>query len=493
MGLEDRYLLSAPGASPSASAVAAVQVSGAAAFVTNLYNSILLRSPLPSEVNFWVGVLRSGKSQAFVQNAFFNSSERAQLLASLNISLGGTNQQFVDSLYANLLGRAPDPAGEAFWINQLNQGVNRQFVIQGFLGSPEYVNLHQPTVVNSYTATNLVSDGAVPAAMTDPNLVNPWGIVARSKGPFWVNDNGMGVSTLYDGAGNIIPAVFTIPPPAGQSGPAAPSGIVGNTNTNEFLVNGPGTAAAFIFATEDGTISAWNSGSSAVLKVDNSNQPNANGSTGAVYKGLAIANNGGSDFLYATNFRSGHVDVFDSQFNPVKLSPGAFHDALIPASFAPFGIANINGNLYVTFAQQDSEKHDDVAGAGHGFVDVFSPSGTLLMRLGGGGLNPELNSPWAVVLAPADFGRFSNDVLVGSFGDSHVSAFNPTTGAFVGQLANPNGTPLVLVGGFAGSDTKGLWGLSFGNGNGAGATTTLFFTAGINHESDGVFGEVKAG
>jgi uncharacterized protein (TIGR03118 family) len=370
-----------------------------------------------------------------------------------------------------------------------------------------------PSAVTSqfYTPINLVSDGLVPADHIDSNLVNPWGIVATAKtatsngSPFWVSDNGTGVSTLYDGTGTPLSLVVTIPgpktPPAGFTN-AAPTGDVAGV-AGEFLLPPAPTktspASSFIFATEDGTISGWNPNSvngsaEAVLKVDNSTQVYANGGVGAVYKGIAIANNGGSDFLYATNFRSGNVDVFDTSFTPVTIAATAFHDPLIPAGYAPFGIQTLNGNLYVTFAKQNSEMHDDVAGAGNGFVDVFSPFGALLQKIGGSGTQTEFNSPWGLALAPSNFGTFSNDLLVGNFGDSHVSAFDPVSGAFLGQLSDAQGRPLVLLGGFPDTspNPKGLWGIRFGNGGGSGPTNTLFFTAGINDESDGLLGAVTA-
>jgi uncharacterized protein (TIGR03118 family) len=281
------------------------------------------------------------------------------------------------------------------------------------------------TSSQSYTPSSLVSDGAVPADHIDPNLLNPWGIVAGGSGPFWVSDNNAGVTTLYDGAGNVIPAVFTIPPPAGQTGTAAPTGVVFNGNDNEFLVNGPGTSAFFIFATEDGTISAWDGGSSAVLKIDNSHNPTA--ASGAVYKGLTLVTipTGtllpAGDYLFAANFRSGKIDVFNSSFKPVTLPAGAFQDPTIPAGYAPFGIRFMDGKLYVTYALQNAAKHDDVEGPGHGFVDVFSVGGFFTQRIGGIGSQPELNSPWGLALAPSNFGKFSNDLLVGNFGDSHVN------------------------------------------------------------------------
>jgi uncharacterized protein (TIGR03118 family) len=216
-----------------------------------------------------------------------------------------------------------------------------------------------------------------------------------------------------------------------------------------------------------------------------------------VYKGLTtvtFSGTGGAlpagQYLFATNFRSGNIDVFDSQFNPVSLPAGAFKDPSLPAGYAPFGIQAIGNLVYVTYAKQDAAKHDDVAGVGNGYVDVYSLSGNRVMRLGGMGVQPELNSPWAVVKAPATFGAFANDILVGNFGDSHISAFNPVTGAFLGQLSDAQGHPLVLAGGEQGADTKGLWGLSFGNGNGSGSTNTLYFNTGFNDEGDGLFGSL---
>jgi len=342
-----------------------------------------------------------------------------------------------------------------------------------------------------FQQTNLVSNGAVSAVTNDPNLKNPWGLAANPTGPWWVSDNGTGVSTLYNGnTGAKLGLEVTIPPPAGSpSGTtAAPTGIVFNGNSSEFLV-GPNAPAAFIFATEDGTISGWNHGvlTHAVLAADNSTQVYPNGSTGAVYKGLALANNGGADFLYATNFRSGKVDVFDSSFHQVTLTAGAFTDRHIPAGYAPFGIASITppgasqSYLVVTYAQQNAAKHDDVAGKGHGFVDVFDTSGHLLDHVATRGA---LNSPWGIALAPSHFGSYGGDLLIGNFGDGRINAFKLPEGRShhfesAGQLKNANGKPIVI---------SGLWGLAFGNGASAGPTDTLFFTAGINHEADGLFG-----
>ena len=356
--------------------------------------------------------------------------------------------------------------------------------------------------MQSFVQTNLVSDVPGLAPVTDSNLVNPWGIAFGPTSPLWVADNHSGVSTLYDGSGNPQPPppknplVVTIPPPMSSSPgtTTAPTGIVFN-NTSGFLVSGSGKPAAFIFDTEDGTISAWNGGNNAVIEVDNSGnnftETDPAKQTGAVYKGLAEASSNGKTFIYATNFRSGNVDVFGSDFQPVDLGPNAFKDPHIPSGYAPFGIQTINGNLYVTYAKQDAFKHDDVAGVGHGFVDVYDPNGTLIQRVASRG---SLDSPWGVTVAPAGFGQFSGALLVGNFGNSHVNAFDLRTGKFLGQLTGPNGKPLVLNGGFQNTttpgDTKGLWTIAFDNGVSNGQTNAMYFTSGINDETDGLFGTV---
>jgi uncharacterized protein (TIGR03118 family) len=338
----------------------------------------------------------------------------------------------------------------------------------------------------SFVQTNLVSDLASNHPVTvDQNLMNPWGLVASATSPWWISDNHAGVSTLYNGnTGAKIPLTVTIPSPSAPTG-GSPTGIVSNSSTADFLVSGPGTAAHFIFATEDGTIAAWNSGSKAVIKVDNSSVPTA--ANGAVYKGLAMGSINSANYLYAANFRAGTVDVFDSSFHQVSLGSGAvsgkFKDSHIPRGFAPFGIANINGDLFVTYAKQDSAKHDDAKGPGRGFVDEFDTSGHLIQRIAARGM---LNSPWGLAVAPSSFGHFSGDLLVGNFGDGRINALKPTGhGQFRsdGQLRDPQGKPITI---------DGLWGLAVGNGGMAGPSSTLFFTAGINGEQDGLFGTLTA-
>jgi uncharacterized protein (TIGR03118 family) len=321
-----------------------------------------------------------------------------------------------------------------------------------------------------YVQRNLVSD--LPGAVfTDPDLVNPWGMSSSPTSPISVSDNGTGLATLYDGAGTKRPLVVTIIPPAG-----APAGTVAAPTGQVFNPTSDFASARFIFATEDGTISAFTGSTTTFREVDNS-------FSGAIYKGLALAANATGNFLYAANFRSGNIDVFDKNFKPATL-PGGFVDPTLPAGYAPFNIQEIGGKLYVTYAKQDAAKEDDEPGPGNGFLDVFDTDGALIARLVSRG---ELNSPWGLALAPANFGEFSNDLLVGNFGDGRINAFDPTTGAFLGPLDDPLGAPIAI---------EGLWGLRFGNGGGGGAPNQLFFTAGIpgpgEIEDHGLFGVLAA-
>jgi uncharacterized protein (TIGR03118 family) len=323
---------------------------------------------------------------------------------------------------------------------------------------------------NSFTQTNLVSDIPGMAKTTDPNLANPWGVSFSSGSPFWISDNKTGLATLYNGAGDIIPLVVTVPPPLGGMPPSAPTGQVFNGNASDF------GGSHFIFATEDGTISAWTGGTSATLHVDNS-------PAGTVYKGLAIGSNGSGTMLYATDFHGGKIDVFNNSFGPTTVS-GGFADPNLPKGYAPFNIENVNGKLYVTYAKQDAAKHDDVSGPGNGFVDVFNTDGVLQTRLISRGA---LNSPWGMALAPGSFGSFGSDLLIGNFGDGMINAFDPTTGMLMGQLDGADGRPLIDL---------GLWDLTFGNGGSGGSKSDLFFTAGIpgdgKVEDHGLFGSIVA-
>lgn len=334
-----------------------------------------------------------------------------------------------------------------------------------------------------FIQTNLVSnlDPKVSGALhQDLHLKNPWGIVHSPTSPWWVSDNNGNVSTLYDGSGNAIPLVVAIPAPDGTL-TGAPTGIVFNGNANDFKVTDgtkPAASSAFIFATEDGTIAGWSPGIArgrAFIAVDKSQIPDA--TNGAVYKGLTIAQTATGQRLYASNFRAGTVDVYDAKFNPVVMED-AFKDRHIPAGYAPFGIQAIGANIYVTYAVQNDVKHDDLAGAHRGFVDVFSTDGKLLQRLVRRGA---LNSPWGLALAPAGFGDLGGDLLVGNFGDGRINAYNINTGEFEGTLQGTDEKPIAI---------EGLWGIAFGNGANAGPTGTLFFAAGINGEADGLFGSL---
>ncbi|MBV9183612.1 MAG: TIGR03118 family protein [Acidobacteria bacterium] len=328
---------------------------------------------------------------------------------------------------------------------------------------------------SGYVQTNLVSNGTISAMTTDANLVNSWGLAFFPGTPFWIADNGKGVTTLYDGQGTPEPAgmplVVTIPPPKGSTAMSAPTGAIPNMAVGQFILPTSNQPALFLFDTENGTISGWNlaDGTMAELVVDNS-------SSGAVYKGLAMGVNPSGVFLYATNFHAGTVDVFDSKFQPASLN-GSFTDANIPSGFAPFGIANINGNLFVTYAMQDSDKHDPVAGPGNGFVDVFDTNGNLIQRFASHG---KLNSPWGIAEAPFNFGRFSTDILVGNFGDGTINAFETDDAHFRGQLNGTSGKTIMI---------DGLWALAFGGALNS-DPGTLYFTSGPNKEADGLFGSL---
>jgi len=349
-----------------------------------------------------------------------------------------------------------------------------------------------------YKQTNLVSDIMGMAPVHDQNLVNPWGLTRSPTGsPWWVSNNNSGTSTLYSGTGQIIPingtGTVTIPPPknAAPGTQATPTGVVFNRSADFVLPNGK--PAVFMFCTEDGTISGWNGGQNAVLQVDNSDNGSANG---AVYKGMTSGEVNAKRFLYVTNFRSGKVEVYDTNFKRVHLDEDAFdpdgdgnHEGdergaeRIPRGFAPFNIQNIGGTLFVTYAKQDAARHDDVRGDGLGFVHIFTPSGRHIGHLQHG---TWMNAPWGVVWTTRDFGEFSNAMLVGNFGSGKIAAFNGFTFKFMGFLKDPNDAILAI---------DGLWSLTFGNDGdpsqgGAGPANTLFFTAGIQDEQHGLFGTI---
>ncbi len=323
----------------------------------------------------------------------------------------------------------------------------------------------------SYSVTNLVSDNTAAAAATtiDPNLVNPWGI-AFGPADVWVANNGSQTSTLYDGNGVVFASLPVVNIPVGTgSQPANPTGIVYNGTVSDF------SGALFIFDGEGGALAAWSPSGGALTVYDNS-------AGNAVYKGLAIANNGSGNFLYATDFHNNVVQVFNSSFADVTVSGGfTFVDPSLPSGYGPFGIQAIGSKIYVTYGEHTVGSDDEVDGAGLGVVDVFDTSGAFVSRLVSNGASSVLNAPWGVAMAPTDFGTFSNDLLVGNFGDGKINAFDPTTGEFKGALQNPNGSDIAV---------PGLWGIAFGNGAANQPTNVLFFAAGINDEADGLYGRI---
>jgi len=339
-------------------------------------------------------------------------------------------------------------------------------------GGSSSSNNSNPPIQSSFTVTALVSDGVVPAAHIDANLKNPWGVAFNPKGFVWVADNGTNVATLYDGNG--LPQSLVVTIPDGKNGSASPTGIVFN-GTQSFTVseNGKSGVAAFIFAGEGGTITAW----APAVGPTNAFVMYDDGTGGAVYKGLALVAMNGNNFLYATDFHNNKIDVFDTNFTKVAM-PGAFTDPAMPVGFAPFGIQAIGSNLFVTYAMQDAVKHDDVAGAGLGMLDVYDTAGNLKRRFATGG---SLNAPWGIAQAPGNFGSMSGAILIGNFGNGTINAFNASSGQSMGPLTGPNGSPIV---------EHGVWGIAFGNDLSNQPSNTLFFAAGPNDEADGVYGRI---
>ena len=355
----------------------------------------------------------------------------------------------------------------------------RQMVVWVLAAMALGVSAFAQDSLQQYTQTNLVSNQAGVALNLDPDLVNPWGLSRSSGSPWWVSDNGPGLATLYTGVGVKEGLVVTIPTGDPSVSPTGtPTGTIYNGSSIDFLL-APGKPALFMFVTEDGTVSGWNSGvnpTTAVIEVNEKSK--------SVFKGATIAQDttGGisTTYLYVADFRKGRVQVYDASFHKVSFGEERFDDDCLREGYAPFNIQNIGGNLYVTFAKQDAAKHDEEDGPGLGFVDVFSPSGRLLQRFEHG---PWLNAPWGLTLASEDFGVFSHDVLVGQFGSGEILAFNPVTGHFEGKLLNSSNQPITI---------DGLWGLGFGNGGNAGPANTLYFAAGPNQESNGLFGMITA-
>jgi uncharacterized protein (TIGR03118 family) len=318
---------------------------------------------------------------------------------------------------------------------------------------------------NSFQVTPLVSDQPGVAPTTDPNLVNAWGLTSSATSPWWVSDNGTDLSTLYNGAGARQGLVVAV---AG-----GPTGAVFNPTTGFQLPTGG--KALFIFDSEDGAIRAWNGaqGTTAIVTVP---------SSGAIYKGLAIANTAAGPRLYAADFHNARIDVFDGSFGPVPNS--GFEDPSLPAGYGPFNVQTIGDRVFVSYAKQDADAADEIAGQGLGFVDAYDLAGNLLGRVAQHG---QLNAPWGLALAPASFGRFAGDLLVGNFGNGHINAYQELgNGHFEhrGSLRGADGKKLAI---------DGLWALQVAQGGNNGTAGTLFFTAGPDDESHGLLGTISAG
>ena len=321
-----------------------------------------------------------------------------------------------------------------------------------------------------YTQVNLVSDVAgYGAARVDPMLANPWGIAIGTSGAFWISANHTGSTTIYDRNGAQLLSAVAIPG-GGMPNGGAPTGVVFNTTAADFIIPSNLEKSKFIYAGEDGTITAWSSGTTAIMVADRS-------ASNAVYKGIAMGTDGGANFLYLANFKGHKIDVFDKNFNYIPTKP--FSDPTIPADYAPFNIYNIDGMLYVTYAKPMApDFEDDEKGAGHGYINIFTTAGVLVKRFASQGT---LNSPWGLVDAPDGFGQGAGAILVGNFGDGRINVFN-ADGSYKTQLMH-SGSPIAI---------DGLWALTFPeDGIPAGDQNQLFFTAGPADEEHGLFGYIK--
>jgi uncharacterized protein (TIGR03118 family) len=359
------------------------------------------------------------------------------------------------------------------------------------MGGSSVSQANPPPAAMGFADTALVSNSSAVVATAnkiDANLQNPWGIAVAPGLPFWISDNNSNLSTLYSGIGAIETQTITGSPNVGIAIPASAAGVQANPTGQVYNGNGgfliPTTngqeSALFIFDGEGGTIAAWanDSGAAAVTAYDDGL---ANGANHAVYKGLALGAVGGATYLYATDLHNGKVDVFDTNFSKPAAMQGKFVDPKLPAGFVPFGIAALNGDLYVTFAKQDAAMHDETTGAGLGYVDIFDFSGNLMSQFASAG---PLNAPWGIAIAPAGFGSLQGDVLIGNFGDGAINIFSPNGTAvanFEGPLMSSSGQPFAF---------PGLWSLVFGNGDADKPSTTLFYTAGFADQTDGVFGGI---
>ena len=395
----------------------------------------------------------------------------------------------------------------------------RKFAGLFFLFVLSFFLLSAPAQAQHYQQTNLISDIPGMATNTDPNLKNPWGMTRTSAAPgktgspWWVGNNNSGTTTLYNAAGADV-NIFTepggaagnfaiVPPPAFAPGTqSAPTGVVWNGSATDFILDKgtPATnPAVFIFVTEDGTISGWAPAdnipaggkapsTNAVLEVDNSEN---GGPNGAVYKGATSGEINGQKFLYVTNFRSARVEVYDTHFHRVHFGDHVFdpnddgdfdrddHDGdHIPFGFAPFNIQNIGNTLFVTYAKQDAPRHDPVGGTGLGYVEIFTLDGKHIGHLQHGDW---MNAPWGVVWTTRDFGEYSNAILVGNFRSGWIAAFDGFTHKFIDFVRNPDNSLMFI---------DGIWSLTFGNDGTAGLANTLYFSAGINDENDGLFGTI---
>ena len=327
--------------------------------------------------------------------------------------------------------------------------------------------LSLPASAQKVDITFLTSDISSVGSFNDTNLVNPWGMSISPTGPWWISDEGTGVSTLYNGAGQPQSLVVTIPPAMG-TGRGTPTGTVYN-GTNNFQIHS--IPAQFLFCTFDGTISGWYTATMAFIAVNN----NANG---AIYTGMALASAGGANYIYVTNIHSGAVEVYDGTFQPHTFSAGQFTDSNIPSGYTPFNIQLVGNRLVVTFAKQNASHNFVVPGPSNGYVDIFDTEGNLQLRLAH---NLFLNAPWGAVQAPSNFSGFANDLLIGNFGSGSITAFNISTGAWIGNMLAASNLPAQI---------DGLWGLTFGNGSGGGPTNTLFFTVGTFGGVHGIFGMI---
>ena len=345
------------------------------------------------------------------------------------------------------------------------------FIAAGFFAAPS--RTVKAATSELFHQTNLVSDMAGVATITDPDLVNPWGITFTLTSPFWVADNFSGKSTLYSGDVNgsaFTKAALVVTIPGGK-----PTGTVFNSTTSDFKVTSGSTTvkATFLWATQTGAIIGWSGATNAQIGT----------AADAVYTGLALGSvtANGPNYLYAADFEHNKIDVYDGTFHtpPAPAFQNAFSDPNLPNSYSPFNIQNLGGKLYVTYAQQNHKEPDEETDRGSGFVDVYDTSGNLLQRLIKGN---HLNAPWGMAFAPASFGAFAGALIVGNFGDGQLHAYDPESGKYLGEMKDESGKTLVI---------DGLWGIIVGNGGSGGDRNALYFAAGPDDETHGLFGSLR--